>query len=479
MSTRRVKDPVHGYIELDEELVERVVDTRTFQRLRHVRQLSATYLVYPGATHTRFEHSLGVYHLATTVFESLRSQSYFRDGVGEAELDDIQRTLACAALLHDVGHTPLSHVGERHLDAAALRDRLAALGLAERFERVGVAPEGDSGWEHPYPIRTAAPHELLSCVVVLERFAEPLCAMDVDPFEVCAQVLGWSLAYEAGGRWQHGVAAQLLHSPVDVDRLDYIIRDDRMTGADVLGVDTDRMLAAYTAHPDAGLALSEQALSTVGNYLEGRVSLYMWVTQHHKSVYANVLVGRLLDELAAAEDDPLFPVDGVVDGWLTDHTAMERLRRAAADPPTEAFAALYDRFRSRDFAESCWKHRLGYADVIAPETNEGVVAYSEWLVGDADRLEAVLTEALVVPSHEVWIERSYVPEYEPEELADIPLAHNGRVQPLSDHGLYGGREFDRSVPFVYVPAGHVDRAVDVLNDRYVAEVGVGVPTAGR
>ncbi|MFC7176447.1 hypothetical protein [Halosegnis marinus] len=79
-STRRIKDPVHGYIELDEPLVEALVDTPAFQRLRHVRQLSGTHLVYPGATHTRFEHSLGVYHLGSRVFESLRDQPYFTDG---------------------------------------------------------------------------------------------------------------------------------------------------------------------------------------------------------------------------------------------------------------------------------------------------------------------------------------------------------------------------------------------------------------
>jgi len=80
MPTTQIKDPVHGYVELPDALVEGVVDTRPFQRLRYVRQLSATHLVYPGANHTRFEHSLGVYHLGRTVFENLRQSVVLRTG---------------------------------------------------------------------------------------------------------------------------------------------------------------------------------------------------------------------------------------------------------------------------------------------------------------------------------------------------------------------------------------------------------------
>jgi len=459
--TRQFKDPVHGYVDLDERIVERVVDTAPFQRLRRVRQLSATHLVYPGATHTRFEHSLGVYHLGQRVFENLRTQSYFTDGIGTEELDTVERTLAFACLLHDVGHPPLSHLGERHLDTDALRERLRGHGLVAAFDTVGV-PSVDG---LPVPIRRANGHELLGCVTVYEHYADAIEAFGVDPNEVCAYVLGWSLRYEGGDHWQHGVAAELLHSPIDVDRLDYIIRDDHMTGANVLSVDTERMVAAYTAHPNAGLALSEKALSTIGNYLEGRISLYMWVTQHHKSVYANVLVRRLLDELAADDNSPI-TADAVLDDGLDDHAVLDRFRRTAFDPPSEAFADLYERYRTRRFAESCWKHRLGYADVVAAEGEAAVDDYTRWLLDNDEFLERFLARELDVPVHEVWIERSYVPEYEPAELKDIPLAHNGRTQSVGEYGLYGDRAFDRSIPFVYVPKGHVDRTVELLNERY-------------
>jgi len=453
MSVTQIKDPIHGYVELDGALVDAIVDTRPFQRLRRVRQLSATNLVYPGANHTRFEHSLGVYHLAHTVFENLRSEPYFTRDAPTDALDRIQRTLECAALLHDVGHPPFSHLGERYLDADDLRDRLADHGLQDAFEDAGVSASA---------LADAAPHELLGCLIVFEEYADALRDLGVDPHDVCAHILGYSLAFERGGRWQHGVAAQILHSPIDVDRLDYITRDNDMSGADVLSFDTDRMVAAYTAHPDEGLALSDKALSTIGNYLEGRIAVYMWVTQHHKSVYAHALLGALLSELREVDDVAPVTADDVLSGYVDDNTLMERLRVAARDNPDSTLAALYDRFASRRFPETCWKHRIAYADrVDAP-----LDVFGDWLTENADRLERALADELSVPAHEVWIERSYVPEYEPGELRDIPIAYGGTTRSVGDWGLYGDRAFDSPIPFVFVPRGVEKNATAALTDWF-------------
>lgn len=453
MTTMQIKDPVHGYVELPQPLVDHVVDTPLFQRMRYVRQLSATNLVYPGANHTRFEHSLGVYHLGKTVFENLREQSYFTRDTPEEALDEIQRTLACACLLHDIGHPPFSHLGERFLDADQLKNRVGALGLGAAFRDAGLDEQ---------PLEDAAPHELLSCCIVLREYADRLHSLDVDPYEVCAHILGYSLAFERGDRWQYGVGAQILHSPIDVDRLDYITRDNEMTGASVLSFDTERMVASYTAHPEEGLALSDKALSTVGNYLEGRIALYMWVTQHHKSVYAHVLLGALLDELADCMDEPPVTVDQVIDEGIDDNTVMERLRVAARDNPDTTLAALHSRFRSRTFPKSCWKHRIAYADRVDADLD----AFGEWLVANADRLETALGDELGVPTHEVWIEQSYVPEYEPGELMDIPIAYGGTTRSVGDWGLYGDRAFDSPIPFVFVPEGYEKQATNTLTEWF-------------
>ena len=479
MPTTQIKDPVHGYVELPDPLVDGVVDTRPFQRLRYVRQLSATHLVYPGANHTRFEHSLGVYHLGRTVFENLRRQSYFSRGATTDELEEIQRTLECACLLHDVGHPPFSHLSEGFLDEGILRERTVDTGLVDAFDRAGVGGA---------PLRSASPHELLGCVLIVEEYGDALRAFDVDPFEVCAYVLGYSLAYERGEPWQYGVGAQLLHSPIDVDRLDYITRDNQMTGAGVLSFDVDRMVEAYTAHPKEGLALTEKALSTIGNYLEGRIALYMWVTQHHKAVYANRLLQELLGEYERVTGESPVTVDGVLSRELDDNAVLERLRLAAREHPDSTLASMYDRFRGRRFPATCWKHRIALADRIGGEiegASEGegdgngdddgargldLDDFAAWLTEGDDRLERLLADALDVPVHEVWIDRSYVPAYDPDELEDIPIAYGGTTRSVGDWGLYGDRAFDMPIPFVFVPDGTKRRAIRVLREAFEREV---------
>ena len=104
-----VLDPVHGYIELD-NLAQDLLSTPQMQRLRRVRQLGFSNLVYPGANHTRFEHSLGAMHLASTLTRSL-------DSIEE----DRKIEVKAATLLHDVGHGPFSHVTENIIDKYARR----------------------------------------------------------------------------------------------------------------------------------------------------------------------------------------------------------------------------------------------------------------------------------------------------------------------------------------------------------------------
>jgi HD superfamily phosphohydrolase len=124
MSNRihEIRDPIHGFIKLDSE-ERKVVNSRPFQRLRYIHQLALTYLVYPAATHRRFEHSLGVMDLASRIYdvvtdpENIRHDS-IRDLIprrGEHEWTYWRRVVRAAALCHDLGHLPFSHAAEKHL----------------------------------------------------------------------------------------------------------------------------------------------------------------------------------------------------------------------------------------------------------------------------------------------------------------------------------------------------------------------------
>lgn len=117
-----IRDPIHTFVRLD-SAERQVLDSRPFQRLRHIHQLALTCLVYPGATHKRFEHSLGVMELASRVFDTVTSSVNVTDRVRDRlrqldnrdELAYWRRVLRMAALCHDLGHLPFSHAAEQYL----------------------------------------------------------------------------------------------------------------------------------------------------------------------------------------------------------------------------------------------------------------------------------------------------------------------------------------------------------------------------
>ena len=115
MKYYEIRDPVFGFIRIN-EWERDIIDHWVFQRLRRIRQLAWTDMVYPGATHTRFEHSLGVMHIATQMFDSIvaKDQDFLKSELGFTEYG-LQRDrvlVRLASLLHDVGHAPFSHAGE-------------------------------------------------------------------------------------------------------------------------------------------------------------------------------------------------------------------------------------------------------------------------------------------------------------------------------------------------------------------------------
>lgn len=113
------RDPIHVFVTLD-SAERRIVDSRPFQRLRHIHQLATSYLVFPGATHKRFEHSLGVMQLAGVVFDVVTAPGNVHDGIkahmpGRHELEYWRRVVRLSALCHDIGHLPFSHAAEHEL----------------------------------------------------------------------------------------------------------------------------------------------------------------------------------------------------------------------------------------------------------------------------------------------------------------------------------------------------------------------------
>lgn len=205
MPTTVVRDPIHGMIELS--AVEwSAVDTAIFQRLRSIRQLAMTHLVYPGAVHTRFEHSLGVRHVAGQIAR--------RDRL--ALTPEEQAVVGIAALLHDIGHGPFSHVSEQVID--------------EVSEVNGV-------------------HEAVS-VHLMRHDPDLRAALGEDLLNAAAAVVGLEVRRSA--------ARDIVSGPTDADKLDYLLRDSYFAGVKYgeydLGriIDSVRVIAPRSAQTQRG-----------------------------------------------------------------------------------------------------------------------------------------------------------------------------------------------------------------------------------
>jgi HD superfamily phosphohydrolase len=264
-----IRDPLWNNITLD-DLAIRLVDTRAFQRLRYVRQLGLAYLVYPGATHTRFEHALGTWHLAGRTLDMLQARGELR---GDGERD--ARVVAAAALLHDIGHYPFSHALE---EIGAPHHEDVAGALLTRGEIADVLRE---------EVAKDAP----------ERVVELIRGKSASPLQ------------------------GLISGSLDLDKIEYLKRDALMCGVPYGEIDVDRLIHSMTLVEDpvsgrTHVGVSEKGLSALESLLFAKYQMYRNVYWHHavrsatamyKRLVADAIESRSLkvSELAAFRDESL------------------------------------------------------------------------------------------------------------------------------------------------------------------------------
>ncbi|MEB3354962.1 MAG: HD domain-containing protein [Cyanobacteriota bacterium] len=243
MAERTYHDPLHGAIRLRgsepaEALAIRLIDTLPFQRLRRIRQLGPAFLTFHGAESSRFTHSLGVLELARQALRQLEEQ--------HPALGEHRAVLYAAALLHDVGHAPLSHTGE------------------EMFVLKHEHWSGRLVREHPAlrePLEAHAPGTADAVADLLTGRGHPCRAIEA-----------------------------LVSSQLDCDRLDYLQRDSYSTGTNYGHLDLERILAALTLAPDQTLAIHPKGLMAVEHYLVVRKLMYGSVYNHRLNVVCNWLL---------------------------------------------------------------------------------------------------------------------------------------------------------------------------------------------
>jgi hypothetical protein len=275
-----VRDIVFGYIPIT-EADRALIDTRLFQRLKRIRQLTA-FSLYPSANHTRFEHSLGVMYLGSSVLRSLHASGDL-DPVFEAtplSPKGLAMTVRYACLLHDIGHAPFSHVGEGFYGVSPIVNELRSMN--PDMHRV-LAPDSAK----------IGKHELMSCLLILKHYERSL-PDEVNTDLLCRMICG--VSYPPGDdRAVLDPVIEILNSPYDVDRLDYVLRDSATTGTFGVSIDFERLIKGYAIR-DKTLLFLRKALPSVVNLITGRDFLYQWLYNHHTVAYTDLLVERALTD---------------------------------------------------------------------------------------------------------------------------------------------------------------------------------------
>ena len=222
-----INDPVYGFINIPSELIFDLIAHPFFQRLRYIKQLGMTHLVYPGALHTRFHHALGAMHLMSLAIEILRSKGH-----------DISRTeeeaATIAILLHDIGHGPFSHALEHSLVREINHEDISMLIM----ERLNTEFKGQ--------LSTA-----------IEIFT---------------------------GRYHKKFLHQLISSQLDLDRMDYLNRDSFFTGVSEGVISYDRIIKMFNVADDH-LVIEEKGIYSIEKFLIARRLMY-WQVYLHKTVIA-------------------------------------------------------------------------------------------------------------------------------------------------------------------------------------------------
>jgi HD superfamily phosphohydrolase len=238
MSYRKIiNDPVHGFITINDPLIYEIISHPWFQRLRRINQMAMSYLVYPGAVHSRLHHALGAYHLMHNALYELRQK-----GVDIEEEEE--QAAKIAILLHDIGHGPFSHA----LESMVVKD---------------------------------LEHETLSLMIMeeLNRSMGGRLGMAIEIFK---------------DTYPKKFLHQLISGQLDVDRMDYLTRDSFFSGVIEGMIGCDRIIKMLTVH-DGQLMVEEKGIYTIEEFLVSRRLMYWQVYQHKTVLSAEMTLVKVLE----------------------------------------------------------------------------------------------------------------------------------------------------------------------------------------
>lgn len=272
-----IRDPIHGSIQIHDAEIS-IIEHPFFQRLRNIKQLGFSEYVFPGATHTRYLHSIGVMHISSLIFDHLFKNQQ------SLEVKRLRETLRLSCLLHDIGHAPLSHSTE------SVMPRLSALKIPKSFYH-----HDRQATHEDYTIKAIVDSSFTSSFQEVEK------QFGVNPTAIAELVIGKShhndyFTHENINYFP--LLHQLVSSEMDCDRMDYLLRDSYFCGVSYGKFDLDWIIDNLKiCHQDkeAFLGISERAISTFDDFLLSRFHMFMMVYFHYRAVCLEQMLQRYFD----------------------------------------------------------------------------------------------------------------------------------------------------------------------------------------
>lgn len=301
-----IKDIVHGYIPFDAELIE-IINSAEFQRLKNIRQTSYNSL-YPSSSHDRFTHSLGVYNLGKFAFEHFKANvltDYATENIEDLNnefWDEAKKIFLFACLLHDVGHSPFSHTGEFFYLSNKSTNSSDCYIYDELIKLVNQKSFTDQFRKSITDKSVAKPHEIMSSIIGLKKWLRDYSPIQKELF--ARMIIG--LQFNEKSKIKFGIYNALIYllnsSVIDVDKLDYLMRDKAMTGFEGVNIDTERLLASIclvntkigSGKDNYHLGYYKNALSVIENVVVAHDLEKKWIQTHSVVSYDSFLVRRCI-----------------------------------------------------------------------------------------------------------------------------------------------------------------------------------------
>lgn len=387
MYEKYVRDPVYGYVSVT-GAEKNIIDTFPVQRLRGIKQLSVSNIAYPGGDHSRFLHSLGTMHLAGKMAESL--------GHEEKSSDDKWQLVRLAGLLHDVGHGPFSHSSEE---------------IVSKY----------CGFNH---------EDLGKRVIEESSLAKVIEEQGFKP----AEIIELAFADSSDDRYMH----QIIASQLDVDKMDFLLRDSYFTGVEYGQIDVQRLIQAMEVF-EGDVAVDKKALSALETFMIARYEMFLNVYYHHSVRAAEIMLRNAMDHVHDVLGLTTF--DGIEDFLkLDDAHVVSGLRNLSPSDyegsrreDVKSSKEIFERLQRRELIKPCYEREVHLED-----------EYVAKLLGDdtvRHQKEKEIAEMAGVDSEYVTVDvptlasMPYYPgEIEPKEVPVFESSVDGKKKsvPLSE-----------------------------------------------